>query len=330
MPLALLTDTFWEGTRIEDEILSGAGIEYEVAPSGDEATLVEMARGCQAILTVFAKTTAAVIQAPADLRVVARYGVGVDNIDVAAATARGVPVTYIPDYCTEEVASHALAMLLGLNRSLLRTHQGLIGGGFGLELAKPVWRLSRLRLGIIGFGRCGSQLSQMAAGLGLEIVACDPGRRTGSVDAASGARFVSLDEIIESADLISLHVPLRPDTHHLFSDAEFAAMKNSAYLVNTSRGPVVDTRALAIALSQGQIAGAGLDVYETEPLEADHPLRSAPNTILTSHTAFYSETSLEENRRRAAQSVVEVLAGREPDHVANPEFAAGGRQRPRG
>ena len=327
MPLALLTDTFWEGTRIEDKVLGGAGIEYKIAPSGDEATLVEMARDCDAILTVFAKTTAAVIQSPADLRVVARYGVGVDNIDVAAATARGVPVTYIPDYCTEEVACHALAMLLSLNRALPNTHRGLIGGGFGVELAKPVWRLSGLRLGIIGFGRCGGQLSRISSGLGVEILACDPGRPIGTVDPESGARFVALSEVIETADMISLHIPLRPDTHHLFSDAEFAAMKDSAYLVNTSRGPVVDTVALARALERGQIAGAGLDVYETEPLEPDHPLRSAPNTILTSHTAFYSETSLEENRRRAAQSVVDVLAGRVPEHIANPDFAGGGSGR---
>ena len=323
MPRALLTDTFWEGTRIEDEVLGGAGIEYKVAPSGDEATLVEMARDCDAILTVFAKTTAAVVEAPADLRVVARYGVGVDNIDVAAATARGVPVTYIPDYCTEEVAVHALALLLGLNRALLKTHRGLIDGGFGVGLAKPVLRLSGLRMGIIGFGRCGRQLARISTGLGLEILACDPGRPSGAVDPETGARFATLDEIIAIADMISLHVPLQPDTHHLFSDAEFAAMKKSAYLVNTSRGPVVDTVALARALQQGQIAGAGLDVYENEPLEPDHPLRAAPNTILTSHTAFYSETSLEENRRRAAQSVVDVLAGRTPDHIANPDFAAG-------
>ena len=330
MPKALLTDTFWEGTRIEDQVLGGAGIEYKIAPSGDEATLVELARDCDAILTVFAKTTAAVIESPANLRVVARYGVGVDNIDVAAATARGVPVTYIPDYCTEEVACHALAMLLGLNRALLNTHRGLIDGGFGVGLAKPVWRLSRLRLGIVGFGRCGSLLGRISAGLGMEIVACDPGRPAGSVDPDSGVRFVSLAEIIETADMISLHVPLRPDTHHLFSDAEFAAMKDGAYLVNTSRGPVVDTVALARALEQGSIAGAGLDVYENEPLEEDHPLRSAPNTILTSHTAFYSETSLEENRRRAAQSVVDVLAGREPGHIANPDFVRAGRGRSRG
>jgi D-3-phosphoglycerate dehydrogenase len=311
-------------------VLGGAGIDYKIAPSGDEATLVEMARDCEAILTVFAKTTAAVIQSPVDLRVVARYGVGVDNIDVDAATARGVPVTYIPDYCTEEVASHSLAMLLSLNRALQKTHRGLIGGGFGVDLAKPVYRLSGLRLGIVGFGRCGGQLSRIATGLGLEIVAYDPGRPNGAVDPETGARFVSLAEIIETADMISLHVPLSSDTHHLFSDAEFAAMKASAYLVNTSRGPVVDTVALARALEQGKIAGAGLDVYENEPLEPDHPLRSAPNTILTSHTAFYSETSLEENRRRAAQSVVDVLSGREPDHIANPDFAGGGKGRPRG
>ena len=322
MPKALLTDTFWEGTRIEDEVLAGAGIEYQIAPDGDEATLVEMARDCQAILTVFAKTTGAVIDSPADLRVVARYGVGVDNIDVAAATARGVPVTYIPDYCTEEVASHALALLLALNRALLKTHRGLIDGGFGVGLAKPVWRLSGLRLGIVGFGRCGSRLAHIAAGLGTEIVASDPKRAAGTSDPASGARFVTTEEIIATADLISLHVPLRPETHHLFSEAEFAAMKDTACLVNTSRGPVVDTAALARALAQGQLAGAGLDVYETEPLDPIHPLRKAPNTILTSHTAFYSETSLEENRRRAAQSVVDVLTGGEPDHIANPEYLA--------
>ena len=319
-PRALLTDTFWDGSEIEDEILGGAGIDWRVAPDGSEATLIELARDCQAILTVFAKTTAAVIAAPTDLRVVARYGVGVDNIDVAAATRRGVPVTYIPDYCIEEVATHTLALLLSLNRALLKTHRGLIGGGFGVDLAAPVWRISGLRLGIVGFGRCGSQLARSASGLGMEIVAADDAYQPGSRDGAIA--FVTLPELIATSDLVSLHIPLNAQTRHLFGAPQFAAMKKTAYLVNTSRGPVVDTVALATALTTGQIAGAGLDVYETEPLPIDHPLRSAPNTILTSHTAFYSETALIENRRRAAQSVVDVLAGRRPGHVANPEYCA--------
>lgn len=320
MPKALLTDTFWEGFEIEDQVLGKAGISYVVAPDGDEATLVDMAADCQAILTVFAKTTAAVIASPGDLRVIARYGVGVDNIDVAAATARGVPVTYIPDYCTEEVASHALALLLGLNRSIVKTHRGLMAGGFGLDLAKPILKLAGLQLGIVGYGRCGRQLAQYCSGLGLRIVAYDPTRAPGTSERETGTGFVELQQLLVSSDFVSLHLPLIEETRHLFGEAQFATMKESAYLVNTARGPIVDTVALARALADGQIAGAGLDVFENEPLEPDHPLRAAPNTILTSHTAFYSETALAENRRRAAQSVVDVLSGRSPTHIANPGY----------
>jgi D-3-phosphoglycerate dehydrogenase len=269
-------------------------------------------------MTCFARVTPAVIDSARDLRVVARFGVGVDNIAVERASARAIPVTYVPDYCVAEVAEHALALLLSQARSVARYNRSVKGGAWDLSVGAPLRRIEGRTLGLIGCGRIGTRLATKATGLGLHVLVYD----TAPIEPPRGARSVSLDELLEQSDFISLHVPLTPETRGIVDESMLRRMKPTAYLINTARGGLVDTAALAHALREGWIAGAGLDVLPQEPIAADDPLLKLDNVVLTPHVAFYSEESLADLRRRTTQSVVDVLAGRAPEHLANADALA--------
>jgi len=311
----LITDHTWPDVEVETALLEGAGLRVVDSPSGDEATLGALAEDVVAIMTCFARVTPAVIDGASDLRVVARFGVGVDNIAVDTATARGIPVTYVPDYCVAEVAEHALALLLSLARSVVRYNQSVKGGAWSLSAGAPLRRIEGRTLGLIGCGRIGSRLATKASGLGLQVLVYD----VAPVEPPPGSHKVSLDELLQRSDFVSLHVPLTPETHGIVDESVLRRMKASAFLINTARGGLVDTAALARALREGWIAGAGLDVLPREPIGADDPLLGLDNVVLTPHVALYSEESLAELRRRTAQSVIDVLAGRAPEHLANAE-----------
>ncbi|HET6319056.1 MAG TPA: C-terminal binding protein [Chloroflexota bacterium] len=319
----LITDHTWPDVQIETGLLEGAGLSVVDAPSGDEATLRGLAEDAVAIMTCFARVTPAVIDNARDLRVVARFGVGVDNIAVEAASARGVPVTYVPDYCVAEVAEHALALLLSLARGVVRYNGSVKGGGWDLGVGAPLRRIEGQTLGLIGCGRIGSRLAAKAAGLGLRVLIYDKA----AIAPPEGARSVGLEELLASADFVSLHVPLTPETLGIVDESLLRRMKSSAFLINTARGGLVDTAALARALREGWIVGAGLDVLPQEPVAADDPLLGLDNVVLTPHVAFYSEESLGELRRRATQSVIDVLAGRAPEHLANAAGISRGTSR---
>jgi D-3-phosphoglycerate dehydrogenase len=311
--IVLITDHAWPDIELERAILEQAGLHIVDSPGADESTLSSLATDAVAIMTCFATVTPTVIESARDLRVVARYGVGVDNIAVETASARGIPVTYVPDYCVAEVAEHALALLLACARGVARYNQSVKHGGWQLGVAAPLRRIEGQTLGLIGCGRIGARLAAKALGLGMRVLAYD------RVAAPPGVTNVDLDALLEQSDFISLHVPLTTETRALVGESVLRRMKPNAYLVNTARGGLVDTVALARALREGWIAGAGLDVLPQEPPAADDPLRGLDNVILTPHVAFYSEESLVDLRRRTAQSVVDVLAGRPPEHLANAE-----------
>jgi D-3-phosphoglycerate dehydrogenase len=312
----LITDHVWPDIEVERAILEPAGLHIVDSPSGDERTLSSLATDAIAIMTCFAKVTSTVLVTARDLRVVARYGVGVDNIAVETASARGIPVTYVPDYCVAEVAEHALALLLACARGVGRYNQSVKQGGWDLGVAAPLRRIEGQTLGLIGCGRIGGRLSVKALGLGMRVLAYD------RVPPPAGVTSVDLDALLEQSDFVSLHLPLTSETRAMIGESVFQRMKPSAYLINTARGGLVDTVALAHALRQGWIAGAGLDVLPEEPPASDDPLRGLDNVILTPHVAFYSEESLADLRRRTAQSVVEVLAGRAPEHLFNADALA--------
>ncbi len=308
----LVTDISWPDTDIERAVLAQVDAELVLAPTGAEAELVELARDADAILTCFAHVTPAVVAAAERLRVIGRYGIGVDNIAVAEATARGIPVTNVPAYCLDEVAEHVLAMILSLVRGLHRYDRAVRAGDWSLATGLPTRRVRGSTLGIVGFGRIGQALAQKARALGMEVIAHDP-RDAGSV---------ALLELAARADFVSLHVPATPETNAMIGAEFLAAMKPTAYLVNAARGAIVDQDALAAALAGGEIQGAGLDVFVPERLAPDHPLLVSDRVLATPHTAFYSQESMAELARLAAENVAAVLDGGRPATVINPEVFA--------
>jgi D-3-phosphoglycerate dehydrogenase / 2-oxoglutarate reductase len=319
--VVLATDHPAPDVDVELEELARIGARLLVATTGDEAELTELARDADAILTCFKLVTPKVVQAATHLRVIGRYGVGVDNIAVSEASARGIPVTNVPDYCVDEVAEHVIALLLALARKLLPYDAALRRGEWSIASGMPIHRIAGSTLGIVGFGRIGRAVAVRAGGLRMHVLAHDPNLPTEAISRA-GAEPVELNDLLVRSDYVTLHVSLGPSTHHLLDAARLALMKPGAFIVNASRGAVIDLEALAAALREGRVAGAGLDVFEPERLPPTHSLFGAPGLVLTPHVAFYSEESMVELRRRATRNVVAVLAGERPESVVNPEVFA--------
>lgn len=276
-------------------------------------------READAVLVAMTQVDRDVIDRLERCRVIVRYGVGVDNIDLAAATERGIVVAFLPGYCTEEVANHALALLLASARRLPALDSHVKGGGWTRrgEVPRPLYGET---LGIIGFGRIGRALARRALALDLRLLAHDP-YVDKDVMAAHGASKTDLDSLLRESDYVSLNASLTPETRGIVGRRELALMKESAFLINTARGPEVDETALVEALRERRIAGAALDVFEEEPLPPDRPLRALDNVILTPHMAFFSRQSTARARREVGRAAAAVLNGRWPKWVANPEVA---------
>ena len=261
-------------------------------------------------------------------RVIVRAGVGFDNVDLKAAGERGIFVCNVPDYGVDEVADHAIMLALALNRGLARSERALRRtlAPWGFQAIEPVRRLAGKTMGIVGFGRIGSATALRAKALRMRVIACDPYLRPG-LEKSFGVELVNLETLLGESDLVSLHTPLTDETRGLINAKTLRAMKRTAILVNTARGAVVDTRALAEALTSGTIAGAGIDVLPQEPPSTAEPLirlwqQDDPvvNLILTPHTAFYSDAGSDEMRCKAAQEVARVLSGTGPKNCVNQEF----------
>ncbi len=263
------------------------------------------------LMTPFAPVTKEHIESAPRLRGILRYGVGADNIDLDAAAALGIPVTNVPASATEEVATHAVAMALSLQRRLVEGDALIRGGSWGGAFMDGVQRCSTQRAGIIGMGRIGRQVAQRFAALGFEVVGYDP------YPQESSWPLIPLQELLTSSDVISLHLPLTPETKHMLGQEELAALKPGAIVVNVSRGGLIDESALAAELTRGHLGGAGLDVFEEEPIPADHPLLRSPRTILSAHVAWKSDQSLESYQDVVVQTARRLLAGQQPDFVIN-------------
>ena len=273
-----------------------------------------------------------VIRALKNCRILASLGIGYDRIDLSAAAERCIVVTNVPDYCIDEVSTHAVSLMLALNRRLMIMDQNVRRAAVNFvppnrasvqQVIRPVYRLQDQVLGIIGLGRIGTATALKARGLGMRVVAHDP-YVWDAVMRAHGVAPVGLETLLETADMISIHCSLTPETREMIDERAFAKMKSSAYLINTARGEVVDEAALVGALEAGRIAGAGLDVTVNDPLPEDDPLRAAPNTILTGHAAWYSTRAdaADEFWQKAMAQVALALQGRWPDYPVNPELKA--------
>ena len=307
----------WEG-----ETLAQAGIGWEVYQHRTAEAIQEVAREADVVMvqSVRPLLTQETIGALARCRCIVRLGIGFDSVEVAAATERGILVCNVPTYCLDDVADHALALLLDSVRHISRQDRWIRAGRWDRSGARPARRMKGSTLGLVSFGRIARALAERVSGFGMTVLAYDP-----YVDIQTMARYgvdkVDLDELLRTSDSISVHLPLTHETHHLLSSKEFELMKDGVFLVNTSRGPVIDEVALLEALRSGRLWGVGLDVMEQEPLPLDSPLRELQNVTFTPHVGANSEESVEDLYRTGCRIAIDVINGIWPDEVVNPKVA---------
>ncbi len=318
--VAVITDHDFPNLDDEEEVLRPVGIELRVANAKDRRAFLAEVATADVLMNEYAPVDAATIGAAQRCLAIVRYGVGVDTVDMEAATKAGICVANVPDYGTQEVALHAFSLLLAVHRRL-RTYDTALRAGrwmAGPAVTPPIRRIRGQTLGIVGFGRIGRAVAAYAAPLGMHLLTYDPYiSRTAAGEA--GAALVDYATLLRQSDMLSFHAPLGSETRHLLGEEEIRMLKPGAIVVNTSRGAVIDTAALARALREGRLAGAGLDVFEGEPLAADHPLRETPNTILTPHVAWYSEEARRALKRSVAEEVVRVSRGEWPRSLVNTD-----------
>lgn len=315
--IVAVTDSVFPNLDPAREVLAKIGAEIRMAKGPQPDAVLEVARDADAVLTTYAKVTAEMIPQLTRCRVIGRFGIGVDNVDIPAATSAGIVVTRVPDYCLDEVSDHTMALLLALVRKIPSSNTRTQGGKWEMRAVVPIHRLRGTVLGLVAFGQIPQLVAPKAQSFGIRVVAYDPFVPK-QVAEQAGVELVGFDELVQISDYISIHTPLLPATKHLFNADVLRRMKPTAYLINTARGPIIDEAALANALEQGHIAGAGLDVMEQEPPPGS-PLFGRDNVIVTPHTSFYSEESLVDLQTKAAEDVVRVLTGQAPRNAVNPD-----------
>jgi D-3-phosphoglycerate dehydrogenase len=318
--IVVITDTVFPNLDRTREILSRA-TELRVLKDSSAASIVEAVGDADSVLVTYAKITGEIVRQMRRCRIIARCGIGVDNVDVEAATRSGIIVTNVPDYCIEEVSDHALALLLAFARKLIPANARAHHGSWEISSVAPLRRLRGSVLGLVGCGRIAQQVACKAQAFGMRVVAYDP-YVPAEVLHGAGIQGISFEDLLSSADYISIHVPLGTTTRHIFDRAAFQRMKNTAYIINTARGGIIDESALVQALDAREIAGAALDVLEREP-PVGSQLLGREDVILTPHTGFYSEESLLELQTKAAEEVARVLDGHLPRNPVNPEVLRG-------
>jgi D-3-phosphoglycerate dehydrogenase len=317
----VITDCDHDSIEIEKAVAAENGVDLVLAQCRTEDDVIAAAHGADGIVVQYAPITSRVLDALPELKAIGRYGVGVDTVDVPAASARGVAVCNVPDYGTEDVSDHAIALALTLARGTARFDRRVRRGEHELGPVQPLHRINTRTFGVVGLGLIGSATARKAKGLGYAVIGSDPTLAPGTLT-DDGVEVVGFEELLARADVVSLHVPLVAATRHLINPSTLAKMKPGAVLVNTCRGGVVDSAAVADALACGQLHGAGLDVFEEEPLPLTSPLVDLENTVLTPHAAWYSEESYGELKRRTVENVIEVCAGRTPRNILNPKELA--------
>jgi D-3-phosphoglycerate dehydrogenase len=311
----VLTDYVWESLDVEKKILGDLGELVPMQTKKPEEFLAQAA-DCDALLNTYAgPITAEAMAKMPKCRIIARYGIGVDTIDLKAATEAGIIVTNNPTYCIEEVAEHTMALLLDSARKIAFYDRQVRAGTWAVPPGKPLYRLVGRTLGLVGFGNIARQVAVRAAAFGMKVLYADPFVKEGQF--SEPGKKVELDELYKSSDFVSVHPPLTPQTRGMINDDAFSKMKPAAVLVNCSRGPVVDTAALVRALDAKKIAGCAPDTTDPEPLPDPHPLRGRDNVIINPHVAWYSETAMVGLQAGAPNEVRRVLSGEWPVNVVN-------------
>lgn len=308
----VVSDQVFPSVELERQLLAGIDADLSIS-DGTVDGLIARGADADAVLTTYLPIDATTISQLPRVRIIARYGIGVDNVDVAAAAERAITVTNVPDYSVQEVATHALALVLALCRKLPQSDAKVRAGGWGLEGLRPMRRLSNLTFGLVGFGRIARRLAASLETLGGRVIAYDP-----YVRRAEGLPpLLPLDELLAESDVVSVHAPLTAQTRGLIDAAAISRMPAGSIVVNTSRGPLVELEAVIEALRTGHLAGAALDVFDREPLD---PARIAdvPNLLVTPHTGYYSEEAIAESQRKAATQVIKALTGVPVDYPVRP------------
>jgi D-3-phosphoglycerate dehydrogenase len=311
----VLTDYVWESLEVEKQTLMGLA-ELVPLQTKTPAEFVAEAADCDALLNTYAgPITADVMAKMPKCKIIARYGIGVDTIDLDAATAAGIIVTNNPTYCIEEVAEHTMALMLAAARKVVFYDRLVRAGRWEVPPGKPLFRLDGSTVGLVGFGNIARAVALRAAAFGMNVLYTDPFVKQDQYDVPGDS--VSLDKLLRQSDFVSIHPPLMPQTRKMINDEALGKMKKTAWLINCSRGPIVDTDALARALDAGKIAGAALDTTDPEPLPNPHPLRERDNVIINPHVAWYSEQAMVGLQAGAPGEVRRVLTGEWPVNVVN-------------
>ena len=319
----VLTDYVWESLDVEKKILAGVA-ELVPLQTKKPEDFIAQAADCDALLNTYAgPITAEVMAKMPKCKIIARYGIGVDTIDLDAATRAGIIVTNNPTYCIEEVAEHTMALLLACARKVAFYDRMVRGGTWAVPPGKPMFRLVGSTLGLVGFGNIARQVAVRAASFGMRVLYADPFVKEGQF--GEPGRKVELNDLLKESDFVSVHPPLTSQTRKMIGDDALSRMKPGAFLINCSRGPVVDTEALVRALDARKIAGCALDTTDPEPLPDPHPLRGRENVIINPHVAWYSETAMVGLQAGAPGEVRRVLTGEWPVNVVNK--AVKGRNR---
>ncbi len=313
----VVTDYAFPDLSIEEQILTAAGCELTGRQGKTETDLINLCTDADAVITQFARVGARVIDAMARARVIVRYGLGVDNVDLDAARARNIPVCNIPDYCTDEVADHTLAFILAATRQVVSHTVHLRGGHWGL--AVPLTGMKTLRdltVGVVGFGRIGRAVVKRLKAFSGAVSVFDPNVPSSEIE-TQGARATPFDELLATSDILTLHCPSTPQTRKLMNPDSFAKLKPGAILINIGRGDLVDTPALTAALESGQVGAAALDVFDPEPIPADHPIGKMPNVILSPHIASASPAAVKKLRETAAGLALRAVRGEPLLNIVN-------------
>ena len=298
-------------------VLSEIGAELKLAADSSTESVMKVAADADAVLVTYAKINADMIRQMKKVRIISRFGIGVDNVDLDAATKQGIVVTKVPDYCIDEVSDHAMALLLTAVRKIPLANDQVHAGTWKMPNVVPIHRLRGSVLGLVGFGRIPQLVAPKAKAFGIHVVAFDP-YVPPEAFSKLGVERVEFAELLKVSDYVSIHSPLTPETKGLFNAEVFRQMKKGSYIVNTARGPIIDEAALAAAIDSGQLAGAALDVMTSEP-PTGSPLIGKRNVIITPHTSFYSEESLVELQTKASQEVANVLTDKPPLNPVNPD-----------
>jgi D-3-phosphoglycerate dehydrogenase len=326
----VIADYDFGDTETERQIIESAGFHLVALQAKSEEELIDHLRDCHAVISQYARIGRNVIDSMQRCQVIARYGVGVDIIDVEAATARHIQVTNVQDYCTDEVADHASALLLCLARRLINYNIATHRGEWKWQSGRPIFRIRGKTMGIVSFGRIGRAIAERGKALGLHVIAYDPFVES-SVFETVGVERVGRDEIFRGSDFLMMQVPMTPETRHFAGEAELRSMPRNGIVINTGRAQTIDNAALSKLLKEGHLAGAGLDDIEEEPAKRrnwsprENPLFGLSNVIITPHAAYYSEESIQLARKTAVEEVVRVLQGQQPRFGVNSVAANAAR-----